>query len=133
MGNIFLGFISIILVMLVLDAVWLGWLAKNFYRRGMSRAIVFEVRWWAAVLFYLLHAAGALYFGVSGGGTLVLVLLRGGFFGLATYGTYNLTNLATVQHWPVAVAALDMVWGSTMTMLAAAAAYGMMHAVQGLF
>ena len=118
-----MAYVVIIVVMLVLDALWLGWIAKDFYRRGMRRAIVFEVRWWAAVLFYLLHAAGVLYFAVSGVGAFSPALFRGAFFGLATYGTYNLTNLATVKNWPVGVAALDMAWGTLLTMLSALAAY----------
>ena len=113
-------------VMFVLDAIWLGWLAKGFYRRGMSRAVVFEVRWWAAMLFYLLHAAGVLYFAVVGVDSFCTVLFRGAFFGLATYGTYNLTNLATVKNWPVGVAALDMAWGTLITMLSALAAYAVL-------
>ena len=124
MLNMLVSFVAIIVVMLVLDGVWLGWIAKDFYQRGLRRAIVFEVRWWAAVLFYLLHAAGTLYFVVAGDVALWQVLLRGAFFGLATYGTYNLTNLATVRNWPVGVAFLDMAWGSLITMLAALAAFG---------
>ncbi len=118
-----LAYLVVIVVMFVLDALWLGWLAKGFYRRGMNRAITFEVRWLAAVLFYLLHAAGILYFAVHGIGYFSTVLFRGAFFGLATYGTYNLTNLATVKNWPVGVAVLDLIWGTLLTMLAALAAY----------
>ncbi len=126
MWNFVLAYVAIILVMFVLDAVWLGWVAKGLYRRGMSRAIVFEVRWWAAILFYLLHAAAVLYFAVSGVGTIGTILFRGAFFGLAAYGTYNLTNLATVKNWPVHVAMLDMIWGSLITMLSALAAYALL-------
>ena len=122
MWNLVLAYISIVVVMLVLDAVWLGWLAKNFYRRGLSRAVVFEVRWWAAMFFYVLHPAGTLFFAVLGYEEVPAILLRGAFFGLVTYGTYNLTNLATVRHWPLGVALVDMVWGACLTMLAALAA-----------
>jgi uncharacterized membrane protein len=123
MWNHILAYVVIIVVILVLDAIWLGGVAKGFYQRGLSRAIVFEVRWWFAACFYLLHAGGTLYFGARGGDALQMVLLRGGFFGLATYGTYNLTNLATVRNWPIGVAFADMAWGSFITMLAAAMAF----------
>jgi len=124
MLDVAVSFGAILVVMLVLDGVWLGWLAKGFYQRGLQRAIVFEVRWWAALCFYLLHAAGTIYFaGLVEGPGLGGVMLRAALFGLATYGTYNLTNLATVRHWPVAVALVDMAWGSCITLLAATAAY----------
>lgn len=123
MWSILFGYLLIMVVMFVLDAVWLGWIAKRFYRQGMSRAVEFEVRWWAALLFYLIHGAGTYYFGVSGSGGWGTVAFHGFFFGLVTYGTYNLTNLATVRNWPVAVSAVDLTWGSLITMLAALAAY----------
>jgi len=126
MWNLVLAYVSIIVVMLVLDGVWLGWLAKGFYQRGLSRAIVFEVRWWFAACFYLLHAAGTLYFAVQGNDLVQVVLWRGAFFGLATYGTYNLTNLATVRNWPTGVALLDMAWGTCLTMLAALTAFAIL-------
>ena len=36
-------------------------------------------------------------------------------FGLVAYGTYNLTNMATVKNWSVNVVIVDMIWGGLLT------------------
>ena len=33
-------------------------------------------------------------------------------FGLITYATYDLTNLATLKDWPVLLSIVDMLWGT---------------------
>jgi uncharacterized membrane protein len=117
----FFGFLCIIAIMLLLDTVWLGWIAKSYYKKSLRPAITFEVHGWAAVCFYILHALGTLFFVVHACQTLqetiLLVMMRGLFFGVVTYGTYDLTNLATVKKWPVALSFLDIAWGGFITML----------------
>jgi uncharacterized membrane protein len=111
-----------LIAMLVLDGIWLGVLMKGYYHRAMTRAVTFEVRWWAAILFYLLHTAGIVIFvlwSVGPEGALRDVLLRGALFGLFTYGTYDLTNLATVRHWSLHLTVVDIAWGCIVTMLTA--------------
>jgi uncharacterized membrane protein len=79
--------------------------------------------WSAAILFYLLFVAGVLVFVVSPSlhtGSAKKVLVLGALFGLVTYGTYDLTNLALVKEWPWIVTVIDMCWGS---MLAAIVSY----------
>jgi uncharacterized membrane protein len=73
-----------------------------------------QPNWWAAISFYLLFVVGLLVFAVLPGlqaGSLRRALLLGGFFGLVTYATYDLTNLATVKNWPWLVTLVDMAWG----------------------
>jgi uncharacterized membrane protein len=36
-------------------------------------------------------------------------------FGLITYATYDLTNLATVKNWPVLITVVDLVWGTVLS------------------
>ena len=105
---------------LALDAVWLGVVARGFYRRQLGSLLSDQPNWWAAVSFYLLFVAGLLVFAIVPGlqaGSLRKVLLLGAFFGLVTYATYDLTNMATVKNWPWLVTIVDMAWG---TVLAAA-------------
>ncbi|MCK6581462.1 MAG: DUF2177 family protein [Anaerolineales bacterium] len=45
-------------------------------------------------------------------GTLIKAVRRGALFGLVTYGTYDLTNLATLEGWPVLVTVIDLIWGT---------------------
>lgn len=112
----------------VIDMLWLGLIAKGFYRKHLGYLMAPDVNWPAAIVFYLLFIAGILVFVVVPGlkaGSMGATVLRGALFGLITYATYDLTNLATVKNWPLAVTLVDMVWGSVLsglTTLAGAAA-----------
>jgi uncharacterized membrane protein len=104
----FVGFLAI-------DMVWLVVIARGFYRRQLGFLLSDQPNWWAAITFYLLFVAGLLVFAVFPGlqaGSLRKALLLGGFFGLVTYATYDLTNLATVKSWPWIVTLVDMAWGT---------------------
>jgi uncharacterized membrane protein len=105
---------------LAIDAVWLTVVARGFYRRQLDFLLSDQPNWWAAIIFYLLFVVGLLVFAIAPGlqaGSLRKVLLLGAFFGLVSYATYDLTNLATVKNWPWLVTLVDMAWG---TVLAAA-------------
>ena len=105
---------------LAIDMVWLTVVARGFYRRQLGFLLSDQPNWWAALSFYLLFVVGLLVFAVLPGlqaGSLRRTLLLGGFFGLVTYATYDLTNMATVKNWPWLVTLVDMAWG---TVLAAA-------------
>jgi uncharacterized membrane protein len=97
------------------DLVWLGFVARSFYRKHLGYLMAPNANWLAVILFYLVFIAGLLYFVVVPGlkaNSLSTTLLRAALFGLITYATYDLTNLATVKDWPVLVTVVDMVWGS---------------------
>ncbi len=116
---------------LILDFAWLGLIARSFYRRQLGELLSPDVRWSAAVVFYLIFVAGVVVFAVLPAverGSLVRALLLGGFFGLVAYAAYDLTNLATLRGFPTLVAAVDMAWGTVLT--AAVAALGYLFARQ---
>lgn len=99
---------------LVIDFVWLAFVARAFYRRHLGFLLADQPNWWAAVAFYLLFVAGLVVFAVAPAlqaGSLGKALFLGGFFGLVTYATYDLTNLATVKNWPWIVTIVDLCWG----------------------
>jgi uncharacterized membrane protein len=113
-------YVSALVGFLAIDMIWLAVVARGFYRRHLGFLLADQVNWWAAIPFYLLFVAGVLVFAVGPGlqaNSLPRALLLGGFLGLVTYGTYDLTNLATAKNWPVIVTVVDMAWG---TVLAAA-------------
>ena len=67
-----------------------------------------------AIAFYALYAAGLTLFAVLPGlaeGGWKKALLWGGLFGLFAYGTYDLTNLATLKTWSLKLSLIDMAWG----------------------
>jgi uncharacterized membrane protein len=104
-------------IFFAIDMVWLGVVAKNFYRKHLGDLMAPKVGWPAAVLFYLLFIAGLVVFAVRPGlaaGAPAKALLLGAFLGLVSYATYDLTNQATVKDWPVVVTVVDLVWGTTL-------------------
>lgn len=100
---------------LVLDAIWLGVVAQGLYQAQIGFLLAKNPNWAAAGVFYLLYVAGLVVFVVAPGiraGATGQAALRGAFFGLVAYATYDLTNLATVDRWPVLLTAVDLVWGA---------------------
>jgi uncharacterized membrane protein len=108
-------YLAMLLAFFAVDMVWLGLVARTFYRNQIGHLMAPTVNWPAAIIFYLLYLLGMLVFVVLPGvesGSLGQTLLRGAFFGLITYATYDLTNLATLRDWPVTVTLVDMAWGT---------------------
>ena len=103
---------------LAIDAVWLALVARTFYRRYLDWLMAANPNWIAALAFYFLFVVGVLVFVVIPGvedGSLKTILLKGALFGLIAYGTYDLTNQATVKNWPLTITAVDMVWGTVLS------------------
>lgn len=104
-------------VFFVLDMLWLGLVAKNFYRSQIGFMLKEDVNWPAAVTFYLIFIFGLIHFVVSPAvekGQWSAALLNGVLFGLVTYAAYDLTNLATTKDWPLLVTIVDLLWGMTL-------------------
>ncbi len=124
MGVWWLGYGVALLVMGALDALWLGYVARDFYRQEMGSLMAPQVRVLPAALFYLGYPAGLV--------TLALVPLpestsvalgRAALVGLVAYGAYDLTNLAVLRGASVKLALVDMAWGTLASGVAGAAAY----------
>jgi uncharacterized membrane protein len=118
------AFVATLLAMLVLDAVWLGLLARDLYQEGIGPLMRAQPLWAAALAFYLMYAAGLVWFAVRPQRDQPLVrraALAGALLGLVAYGTYDLSNLATLNGWPVHIVLVDMVWGAVVSAASAAA------------
>ena len=101
-------------VFFAIDMVWLGYASRGFYKNNIGHLMSPTVNWPAAIIFYLVFIAGILVFAVVPAlkeNSLGKALLFGGLFGLFTYATYDLTNLATLRDWPVKVVVVDILWG----------------------
>ena len=101
---------------LLIDGIWLGLVARGFYGRHLGYLLRPDPNWFAAILFYLLFIAGILLFVVvpaSHHDSWRRALVHGAIFGLVTYATYDLTNLATIKDWPLIVTIVDLAWGTT--------------------
>jgi uncharacterized membrane protein len=108
-------YLTALVTFLMVDLSWLGVIASRLYRSQLGHALAPRPNWPAAILFYLLFVTGVLLFVVIPGlekGSLRWVLFYGALFGLVTYGTYDLTNLATLKDWPLTITIVDIAWGT---------------------
>jgi uncharacterized membrane protein len=101
----------------VLDMLWLGLVANGLYKRLLGPLLRESPNIGAAVAFYALFLVGLVYFAIApavDGGTLGDAALKGALFGLFTYATWDLTNLAVLKGFPAAVVPIDMAWGTAL-------------------
>lgn len=103
---------------LAIDMVWLGLVAKNFYSKYLGSLMSPTVNWLAAIIFYLLFIVGVVVFVVTPAlkqNSWTSALFLGALFGLISYATYDLTNLATLKNWPLIVTIVDLIWGTVLS------------------
>lgn len=113
-------------VFLAVDLIWLGIAAKRFYTKHLGRFFAEKVKWPAAFVFYLLFVAGILIFAVDpalADRSLIRAAVLGSLYGLFTYATYDLTNLATLKGWPMPIVVVDIAWGMVLSGLVSVAGY----------
>lgn len=111
---------------LAIDGVWLGFVARNLYRKYLGFLMTPNTVWPAAILFYLLYIVGILVLAVVPGlnaGSLGKAALLGAVFGLVAYATYDLTNLATIKDWPLTITVIDLIWGTALSTAVATVGY----------
>lgn len=114
------------LTLFALDLLWLGLIAKDFYRNQLGHLLRPDVAWAPALLFYLLYVGALVVFVVQPAverHSLSRALWMGAFFGLTAYATYDLTSLALIRGFPLRVALVDLAWGAALTAAAAAAGW----------
>jgi uncharacterized membrane protein len=104
-------------VFFLIAMIWLGVVAKGFYRRHLGPLMSPKVNWAAAILFYLLFIVGLVVFVIRpalAAGKPLQALFMGALLGLVSYATYDLTNLATLKDWPLVVTVVDLIWGAVL-------------------
>ena len=106
------------LIFLIIDVIWLSFSVKSFYRPNIGHLLLDTPVMWAAILFYLIYVIGL---------AVVIIepsldyqntqkfIIKAFMFGLVAYGTYNLTNMATIKGWSPNVVFVDMIWGGSLT------------------
>ena len=105
-------------IFLIIDVIWLSFSVKSFYRPNIGHLLLETPVMWAAILFYFIYVIGL---------AVVIIepsleyqntqkfLIKAFMFGLVAYGTYNLTNMATIKGWSPNVVFVDMIWGGSLT------------------
>jgi len=119
-------YFATLVAFLAIDMLWLGLVARTFYRKYLGFLMAPSPNWPAAIIFYLLFVVGIVVFAVLPGleaNSLKETLLRAALFGLIAYATYDLTNLATVKDWPLIVTIVDLIWGTVVSVVVSYAGY----------
>lgn len=120
--KLLIPYLGSVFAFVVLDFLWIGVVMSAFYRENLGHLMGDTINLFAAAVFYLLYTAGVFIFAVlpsirAGKGRRALML--GAMLGLIAYGTYDLSNQATLEKWPLLVTVVDMVWGTFLTALMA--------------
>lgn len=126
MRNFVITYLAVLVVFTAIDFLWLGLIALDFYKKEMGSLMLERPRLEIAAIFYVLFALGITILAVQpalNSGGWHTALLFGALFGLCAYGAYDLTNLATLQRWPLRLALIDMAWGTFLTAIAALAGF----------
>jgi uncharacterized membrane protein len=115
-----LSYLVALVALAIVDGIWLGVVSREFYKARLGHMLLDQPIWSVALLFYVIHAAGIAVFAVPpalNAGTWTSAVLYGGLFGFCVYAAYDVTNLATLKGWPMAVSAVDLAWGAFATAL----------------
>jgi len=113
-----ISYIVTLVIFTGIDFIWLGRMGDIVYRPVMGNMALEGFRAAPAVVFYLIFAAGVVYFAVSpalASGQWQTALLKGALFGFFAYATYDLTNQATLKNWSTFLSFVDLGWGTVLT------------------
>ena len=119
-------YLATLVFFLAVDMVWLGFVAKDFYRSGIGHLMGDGFNIPAAFAFYFIYIIGIMMFAINpavDAGDWQRAAILGAAFGFFCYATYDLTNLATLRDWPVSLAIADTAWGAALTGAAAVVGY----------
>ena len=118
---VFFSFVIILISMIFIDGIWLALMLKRLYVPTIGHLLSDSMKISPAIFFYILYAFALNVFvcclSLKNNTGFVDLLLLGFLFGMVTYGTYDLTNQATLKNWPWMLTAIDIAWGSFLTAL----------------
>ena len=126
LSRLVLAYVAAGACLCLLDLLWLGVIARSWYRAQFGALLLENPRMGAAVAFYAVYLAGLVLFGVwpaLKAGSWSHAALWGGLFGFVAYYTYDMTNLATLKGCPGGIVAVDVAWGTVVSALSACAGY----------
>ena len=113
-------------IFFLIDIAWLGYLGRGFYKKQIGFILSDQVNWAAAIAFYLIYIVGILVVAVLPAleqGSFRRAVVWGALFGFSTYATYDLTNMATIKGWPLAMVVVDILWGTLLCTLVAGGSF----------
>ena len=124
--RIIISYLLTTVVFFAIDMVWLGFVAKNLYRKYLGALLSDKVNWAAAIIFYLIFIVGIFIFVIHPAvekQSVVRAVILGAVFGFIAYATYDLTNYATLRGFPLNIVFIDLAWGAVLTATVSVAGY----------
>jgi uncharacterized membrane protein len=115
-----LTYLATLVAFLLLDTLWLTQMAAGLFKAELGDLLRPAPLLSAAILFYLIYALAIQMLAVH---PALAAAGYGALLGLASYGAFDLTNLAILKAWTPTLAALDMTWGAAVSALSAVAGY----------
>ena len=119
-------YVATLIPFLVIDAIVIRMVMLPLFQRNVGALLAEETRLDVALGFYLFYVAGIVYFAVNpalAAGDMRMALQNGAILGLLAYGTYEMTNMATLRGWSWTMVISDMTWGMVLTAVTAAIGY----------
>lgn len=132
---LFLTYVIAFMVFIVIDLVWLGVVAKDFYGTQLGDKMAKQINWTAAIIFYALYILGLMVLVIVPSlqsDDLIQAFWLGAFVSFMMYATYDLTNLATLEGWPLKMTLVDLVWGTVLGSLTSGITVWVVLALGGL-
>ena len=116
--SLIISFIFVSTIFLIIDVLWPSITVKSLYRPALGSLLKDKPVMWAAVLFYIIYMIGLALIILKpalANDSILQALWTGVVLGVVAYGTYNLTNMATVKNWSASIVWIDMLWGGFLT------------------
>ena len=120
------AFFTVLLTFLVVDAIWISLVLLDFYQQTLGDLMQEAAPGLAAVVFYLAYSAGIVQLAVLPAvekQSVSIAISNGGFLGALAYGTYTMTNYTLFGSWTYGLVVSDILWGTFLTALCAAAGF----------
>ena len=111
-------FLSVATIFLLIDIIWLSQSFSYIYQPNIGELLRENIIIFPAILFYIIYPLGATILVALPSLEKVLsktIFINGFVLGVIAYGTYNLTNMATLEGWSAKVVIIDMIWGGFLT------------------
>ena len=125
-SKLIISYVLTFAVFFIIDMAWLGFVAKDIYKKYLGNLLSDNVNWAAAIVFYLLFVVGIFIFAIMPSvdkNSLQSAIILGALFGFFTYATYDLTNLATLKDWSLTIVFIDIIWGAVLTSIVSTAGF----------
>lgn len=107
----------------IIDGLWLGVISKTLYQKYIGGLMMAHPRLTPAIIFYLIFSIAIVVFvthpALKNNWNTGQIIFHGALLGLVIYGGYDLTNLAILKGWPVAISIIDIAWGMIVTTIVA--------------